>query len=69
MSAAVTEARTAGSNAIVMYTIGLGGHVDSAFLQDMADVTGGDMFLAPSADDLAAIYATIFEKIKLRLVQ
>ena len=69
MGAAVSEATTAAGSSIVIYTIGLGAHVDHAFLQDVADITGGEFFYAPSASDLQAIYRTIFERIQLRLTQ
>ena len=69
MSAVRNEAAIAAQNAIVIYTIGLGTSADTALLQNVADLTGGEFFYAPSSSDLMAIYATIFEKIKLRLVQ
>ncbi len=69
MTAAVAEATTAAGSSIVIYTIGLGAHVDHAFLQDIADITGGEFFYAPSASDLQAIYQTIFERIQLRLTE
>ncbi len=69
VSAAKTKASTAAGRAIVIYTIGLGADVDQQMLRDIASITGGEFFYAPSASDLTGIYATIFEMIKLRLVQ
>jgi Mg-chelatase subunit ChlD len=69
MTAVRTEAGIASQNAIVIYTIGLGTSTDKALLADVASLTGGEFFYAPSSSDLIAIYAAIFEKIKLRLVQ
>lgn len=69
MGAAVVEATTAANNRIVVYTIGLGRYVDHQFLRDVAGVSGGEYFYAPSAYDLEAIYQTIFERIQLRLTQ
>jgi hypothetical protein len=69
MSAAVAEATTAANNQIVVYTIGLGKYVDHQFLRDVAGVSGGEYFYAPSAFDLEAIYQTIFERIQLRLTE
>jgi hypothetical protein len=38
-------------------------------LRDIADITGGFYYWAPTAAQLQDIYNTIFENIKLRLIQ
>ncbi len=62
-------ANTAAGRTVVIYTIGLGADADQAMLQDVADITGGEFFYAPTAATLPVIYQTIFERIKLRLVR
>lgn len=46
-------------NHIVFYTIGLGNDVNSAFLKQIADKTGGKYFFSPTVDDLQGIYQEI----------
>jgi Mg-chelatase subunit ChlD len=69
VNAAYNAANTAASRAVTIFTIGLGSMVDGVMLQGIADRTGGDYFHAPTSADLQAIYETVFEKIKVRLVQ
>ena len=63
------DAAMAASQHIVIHTIGLGASSDMALLQDVADITGGLAYYAPSSDDLGAIYQEIFRQIQLKLVQ
>jgi len=63
------DAAMAASQHIVIHTIGLGSSSDMALLQDVADITGGLAYYAPSSDDLNAIYQEIFRQIQLRLTQ
>lgn len=67
-AAAVNEAATAAANGIVIYAIGLGELADMAFMQDIADASGGEAFFAPTAADLIDVYQMIFDRIRLRLV-
>lgn len=54
-------AAMAGHNAkgTVFYTIGLGNTINSAFLQQIANSTGGKYFASPTGDQLNAIYNQI----------
>jgi len=63
------DATAAASQHIVIHTIGLGASSDMALLQDVANITGGLAYYAPSSDDLGAIYQEIFRQIQLKLVQ
>lgn len=48
---------------IVIYTIGLGGGVDTAFLTNIATRTGGQYYHADTAQDLLPIYQAIGERV------
>jgi len=61
------QAAIAADYNIVIYAIGLGSKADMALMQDIADLTGGEAFYAPSSSDLQAIYEEIFEQVRLRL--
>jgi len=63
------EATNAANNRIVIYAIGLGEKADMALMQDIANITGGEAFYAPTSADLLDIYQAIFERIRLRLIQ
>ncbi|MCC7352522.1 MAG: VWA domain-containing protein [Anaerolineae bacterium] len=63
------QADIAAQNNIVIYAIGLGDNADMGLMQDIADITNGEAFYAPTAGDLLAIYQTIFDRIRLRLIQ
>lgn len=67
--AARDEARQAANEGIAIYTIALGDKADRDLMQDIADLTGGESFYAPSSDDLLTVYQTIFEQIQLRLIE
>jgi Flp pilus assembly protein TadG len=65
---AIAEAQLAGTQDIVVYTIGLGTEVDQDLLQQMV-TPGGAYVFAPTSADLQAAYQTLFQKVKrLRLV-
>ena len=53
----------AASEGIIIYTIGLGSSVDTAYLQTIAAMTGGRYFLAATAQDLRQIYDEIGQRI------
>lgn len=57
--AAAVAGRTASGT--VFYTIGLGQEINSAFLTQIANSTGGKYFPSPTADQLNAIYKEISE--------
>ncbi|HEY63810.1 MAG TPA: VWA domain-containing protein [Caldilineae bacterium] len=67
--AARQEAAAAAADRIVIYTIALGNKADRALMQDIANLTGGTSYYAPSSSELLAIYREIFEQIRLRLIQ
>lgn len=46
-----------------VYTIGLGGSVDTQQLQNMAAQTGGQYYEAPTAENLQALYDLIFTEV------
>ena len=58
--AALDEVRAGfAQNETVFFTIGLGKDIKTAFLQEIANLTGGKYFFAPTANDLASIYPQI----------
>jgi Ca-activated chloride channel family protein len=57
------DAKNAASKGYVIYSIGLGSNVDSDSLKDMANRTGGEYYLSPSADNLQSIFNEIFKKV------
>lgn len=48
----------------IFYVIGVGPEVDSAYLQQLAQASGGRYFQAAQSSDLATIYATIDERLR-----
>jgi len=60
----LSEAKRAGDNSIIVYTIGLGKGADAELLKDIANATGGKYYDAPSADNLYDIYTNISEEVK-----
>ncbi len=63
------EAQAAAAERITIYTISLGDKADQTLMQDVASLTGGEHFYAPSAADLNTIYRTIYEHIQQRLIE
>lgn len=63
------RAADAASDGIVIYTIGLGSKADAVVMQDIADLTRGEYFYAPTSNDLLSVYRTVFERIRLRLIE
>jgi Flp pilus assembly protein TadG len=61
-------AQQARNQGIVIYTIGLGAQVDNELMMHVADLTGGYYYHAPSAQELDAIFESLYERIFLRLV-
>lgn len=59
----LTAASNAAANNIVIYTIGLGSNIDSDILQQIANMTGGKNYTAPTSDDLFQIYNEISAEI------
>jgi hypothetical protein len=52
-------AQDAADNNITIYTIGLGGDADEDTLKQIATMTGGKYYYAPSSDDLEVIYTEV----------
>jgi len=63
-------AQEARDNGIVIYTISLGWGADVDLMTEVAELTGGDWFVARPAtrDKLDEIFEELFEKIFLRLI-
>ncbi|MBU0705134.1 MAG: VWA domain-containing protein, partial [Chloroflexi bacterium] len=63
-------AQEARDNGIVIYTISLGWGADIDLMTEVAEITGGDWFVARPAtrDKLDEIFEELFEKIFLRLI-
>jgi Mg-chelatase subunit ChlD len=57
--AAAANGHTA--NSTIYFTIGLGADVDSAFLTNLAESTGGQYYFSPTSDQLNGIYKQISE--------
>lgn len=78
-NALITEAQLVAGEAIVVYTIALGNTTivpapagmrsGWELMQEVAAITGGEAFYAPTANDLGAVYQAIFERIRLRLIE
>ena len=62
-------AQEANDTNIIIYTIGLGSsdYLDESLLQQIADITGGKYYHAPSSTDLEDIYKEIAYEIKLKV--
>jgi len=56
---AVEDAFT--DNHIIFYTIGLGSNVNTSFLEQIANMTGGRYYFSPTTDELEEIYHEISE--------
>jgi len=52
-------AQDSADNDIVIYTIGLGDEIDEDRLKDIANITGGKYYFAPTSGDLENIYTQI----------
>ncbi len=52
-------AQEAADNNIIIYTIGLGDDVDEDRLKEIANITGGKYYFAPTSEDLEDIYTQI----------
>jgi Mg-chelatase subunit ChlD len=64
---AITKAKSAKSSNIVIYTISLGSETDPDTMKQIASVTGGKYYYAPTAADLYAVYLDISKRIPVRL--
>jgi len=53
------QAEAAARDDVKIYTIGFGGDADGEFLQEIANIGGGQYFFAPDASALEAIYLAI----------
>jgi len=62
-----SEAQRIADESIVIYAISLG--TGQAMMQEIADMTGGQAFHAPTPSDLQAIYEQIFDLIQLRITE
>lgn len=56
---ALSEAARAKANNITIFTIGLGASADAAILTQIAQITGGTYYAAPTADSIKFIYLEI----------
>jgi Flp pilus assembly protein TadG len=65
---ALQHAQTIKNGGVTVYAIGLGALINEDFLKQIAS-TPGTYYLAPTGDDLTAIFQHIALDIKLRLVQ
>lgn len=59
---AITQAQAAAAKGYKLFTIGLGDSVDAAFMTQLATITGGKYYAAPSGSDLDQIYNDIFSQ-------
>ncbi len=59
----IAAANNAAANDIVVFTIGLGSGVTPGVLQQIANITGGQYYYAPTSGDLEDIYELIGEQI------
>jgi Mg-chelatase subunit ChlD len=57
----LARARNAANNGVTIYTVGYGGssQIDEAFLQEVADITGGTFYQATNAADLEDVFDDI----------
>lgn len=53
-------------NKVAVFTVGLGRNADVGYMQEVALRTGGEFLLAPSADQLQAIYQSIADRLRLQ---
>jgi hypothetical protein len=66
---AMHEALRARDNGIVIYTITLGNNADIELMEEIADTTGGVHRNAPRPEQLEPIFAELYKRIFLRLVE
>lgn len=64
---AISKATSAKNSNIKIYTISLGSDTDPALMAQIASMTGGKYYYAPTADDLYAVYLDIAKRIPVRL--
>ena len=60
---AIAAATNAAANNIIIFTIALGSDANTTLMQQIASITGGTYYFAPSGSDLEAIYDQISEQI------
>lgn len=63
------KAQEAAGDGIVIHTIGLGTTADTDLLQDIAQISGGRFYFAPSAGELGEVFAAIADLANTRLVE
>ena len=66
---ALAQANLIAGDHTILYTISLGNDTNLALMRQMAQVTGGEDYFAPTAADLLTIFQKIASKIPMRLVQ
>lgn len=54
--------------AIPVYTIALGSSVDEVYMRELATLTGGEAYLAPTLDELGTLYARLAELLRNQYV-
>lgn len=65
---AISKATSAKNSNIRIYTISLGSETDPSLMQQIASITSGKYYYAPTAADLYAVYEDIVKRIPVRLV-
>jgi Mg-chelatase subunit ChlD len=58
----------ASSSQVPFYVIGLGAAIDTRFLEDLANASGGSYFAAPSSAQLAGLFAEVAELLRREYV-
>jgi Mg-chelatase subunit ChlD len=58
----------ASSSQVPFYVIGLGAAIDTRFLEDLANATGGSYFAAPSSAQLAGLFTEVAELLRREYV-
>jgi hypothetical protein len=66
---ALAEAQRAADGEIIIFTIGLGGDVDSSFLEEIADIGGGSYYFSPTIAELDDAFQAIAEQTHIALVR
>ena len=64
----IARANEAAAAGITIYTIGLGSLVNEQTLKDIASITGGNYYYAPSSSQLEEIYQDIYEELTFNTI-
>ena len=63
------EAENIAADGVILYTISLGNLTNQALMEEMAALSGGEHFFAPTTDDLDDVFRQISEQIPVVLVE